>query len=85
MAPLHKILATYDCVVNGKPAQEWVMERQSVTTDKDSGITNDAKLWATKTMGNPKYPLELFLRVVTMGLETMKVVDGLPKLDIAVG
>jgi hypothetical protein len=36
-------------------------------------------------MGNPKYPLELFLRVVTMGLETMKVVDGLPKLDIAAG
>ncbi len=58
---------------------------QSVTTDKDSGSTNDAKLWATETMGNRKYPLELFLRVVTMGLETMKVVDGLPKLDIAAG
>jgi predicted helicase len=27
------------------------MERQSVTTDKDSGITNDANLWATETMG----------------------------------
>jgi predicted helicase len=58
------------------------MERQSVTTDKDSGITNDANLWATETMGNPKYPLELFLRVVTVSLETMKVVNGLPKLDI---
>jgi len=65
-----------------KPALEWVMERQSVTTDKDSGITNDANLWATETMGNPKYPLELFLRVVTVGLETMKVVNGLPKLSI---
>ncbi|MES2920601.1 MAG: type ISP restriction/modification enzyme [Verrucomicrobiota bacterium] len=61
---------------------EWVMERQSVTTDKDSGITNDANLWATATMGNPRYPLELFLRVVTVGLETMKVVNGLPKLEI---
>ncbi|MCF7675081.1 MAG: hypothetical protein K9N23_18510 [Akkermansiaceae bacterium] len=39
-----------------KPALEWVMERQSVTTDKASGITNDANLWATETMGNPKYP-----------------------------
>jgi hypothetical protein len=38
---------------------------------KDSGITNDANLWATETMGNPNYPLELFLRVVTVGLETM--------------
>ena len=75
-------LAAYDYVVNGKPALEWVMERQSVTTDKDSGITNDANLWATETMGNPKYPLELFLREVTVGLETMKVVNGLSKLAI---
>jgi predicted helicase len=75
-------LAAYDYIVNGKPALEWVMERQSVTTDKDSGITNDAKLWATETMNNPKYPLELFLRVVTVGLETMKVVNGLPGLKI---
>ena len=75
-------LAAYDYIVNGKPALEWVMERQSVTTDKDSGITNDANLWATETMGNPKYPLELFLRVVTVGLETMKVVNELPKLDV---
>ena len=75
-------LAAYDYVVNGKPALEWVMERQSVTTDKDSGITNDANLWATETMGNPKYPLELFLRVVTVGLETMKVLNRLPKLEV---
>ena len=73
-------LEAYDYVVNGKPAIDWVMQGQSVTTDKDSGITNDANLWATETMGNPKYPLELFLRVVTVGLETMKVVNGLPGL-----
>lgn len=35
-------------VVNGKPALEWVMERQAVTTDKDSGITNDATSWPPK-------------------------------------
>ena len=73
-------LAAYDYVVNGKPSLEWVMERQSVTTDKASGIANDANLWATETMGNPKYSLELFLRVVTVGLETMKIVNGLPEL-----
>jgi len=75
-------LEAYDYVVNGKPALEWVMERQSVTTDKDSGIVNDANLWATETMGNAKYPLELFLRVITVSLETMKIVNGLPKLEI---
>lgn len=72
----------YDYIVNGKPALEWVMERQSVSKDKDSGILNDANLWATETMNNAKYPLELFLRVITVSLETMKIVNGLPVLDI---
>jgi predicted helicase len=71
-------LDAYDYVVNGKPALEWVMERQSVTTDKASGITNDANLWATETMGNAKYPLELFLRVITVSLETNRIVNALP-------
>ena len=68
-------------VVNGKSALEWVMERQSVTTHKDSGIKNDANDWAIETMGNARYPLELFQRVITVSLETMKIVAALPKLD----
>jgi predicted helicase len=72
----------YDYVVNGKAAIEWVMERQAVTTDKDSGIVNDANLWATETMNNPKYPLELLLRVITVSRETNRIVNGLPKLEI---
>ena len=72
----------YDYIVNGKPALEWVMERQSVKTDKASGIVNDANDWAIETMNNPRYPMELFLRVVTVSLETMRIVKALPKLDI---
>jgi predicted helicase len=75
-------LEAYEYVVNGKPALEWVMERQAVTTHKDSGIVNDANDWAIETMGNAKYPLELFQRVITVSLETMKIVNALPKLDI---
>jgi predicted helicase len=75
-------LEAYDYIVNGKPALEWVMERQCVKEDPDSGITNDANLWATETMHNPKYPLELFLRVVTVSLETNRIVAGLPGLEI---
>jgi hypothetical protein len=33
-------------------------------------------------MGNPRYPLELFLRIITVSLETMQLVRTLPKLDI---
>ncbi|OSI15323.1 type ISP restriction/modification enzyme [Neisseria dumasiana] len=72
----------YDYIVNGKSAIEWVMERQAVTTDKKSGITNDANDWALETMGNARYPLELLLRVVTVSLETQKIVNKLPKLEI---
>jgi predicted helicase len=74
--------AAFDYVVNGKAALDWVMERQAVTTHKDSGIVNDANDWAIETMGNAKYPLELFQRVITVSLETMKIVNALPKLDI---
>ncbi|MDY0282271.1 MAG: type ISP restriction/modification enzyme, partial [Salinivirgaceae bacterium] len=84
----HKITLTgipleaYEYVVNGKPALDWVVERQCVKTDKASGIVNDANDWAIETMKNPKYPLELFARVVTVSLETMKIVKALPGLDI---
>lgn len=77
--------AAWEYVVNSKAALDWVMERQAVRVDKDSGIVNDANDWAIETMGNPKYPLELFQRVVTVSLETQKIVDALPKLDILEG
>lgn len=73
----------YEYVVNGKPALDWVIERQTVKADKDSGIVNDANEWATETLGDPKYPLELFRRVITVSLETMKIIKALPSLDIA--
>ncbi len=75
-------LEVYKYVVNGKPALEWVMERQAVSTHKDSGIINDANDWAIETMNNARYPLELFQRVITVSLETMKIVKALPVLDI---
>lgn len=75
-------LAAYDYVVNGKSAIEWVMERQSVIPDKKSDIVKDANAWATETAGDPRYPLSLLLRVITVSLETMKVVHALPSLDI---
>ncbi len=76
-------LAAYDYVVNGKSAIEWVMERQAVTTDKASGIVKDANAWATETVGDPRYPLSLLLRVITVSLRTQEIVRGLPKLALA--
>jgi predicted helicase len=72
----------WDYVVNGKPALKWVMERQAVTTDAASGIVNDANAYANETVGDPRYPFDLFCRVITVSLETMKIVNALPALDI---
>ncbi|EAQ13267.1 hypothetical protein RB2654_09364 [Rhodobacterales bacterium HTCC2654] len=33
-------------------------------------------------MNNRAYPFELFQRVITVSLETMKIVSALPKLDL---
>jgi predicted helicase len=75
-------LEAYGYVVNGKPALEWVMERQAVTTDAKTGIVNDANRYANETAGDPAYPLKLFCRMVTVSLETQRIVKGLPVLDI---
>lgn len=78
-------LEAYEYVVNGKPALDWVVERQCVKVDdgkNGSGIVNDANDYAIETMNNARYPLELFQRVVTVSLETMKIVKSLPRLDV---
>jgi predicted helicase len=74
-------LEAYEYVVNGKSAIEWVMERQSVTTDKDSGIVKDANDYAKETMKDARYPLSLLLRVITVSLETVAIVKSLPRID----
>lgn len=73
-------LAAYDYVVNGKSAIEWVMERYQVTTNKDSGIVNDPNLWL-KESGNERYIVDLLLKVVTVSMETQKIVTKLPQLE----
>ena len=74
-------LEAYDYVVNGRSAIEWVMERYQIKTDKASGITNDPNDWAQE-QGKPRYILDLLLSVITVSLETMKIVGKLPKLSI---
>ena len=72
-------LAAYDYVVNGKSAIEWVMERYQVTTNKDSGIVNDPNKWLAES-GDERYIVDLILKVVTVSMETQKIVAKLPRL-----
>ncbi len=70
----------YEYVVNGKSAIEWIMERYQVTTHKESGITNDPNDWANEA-GNPRYILDLLLSVINVSVQTVDIVEGLPKVD----
>ena len=75
-------LEAYEYVVGGKPAIEWVMKHQGIRTHADSQITNNANDWAAETMDEPKYPLLLLQKVITVSLETVKIIKKLPPLDI---
>jgi predicted helicase len=67
---------TYQYVVNGKSAIEWVMERYAVTVDKDSGIKNDPNLWSD----DARYIIDMVKRVVRVSVETVRIVKALPTL-----
>jgi predicted helicase len=73
-------LKAYEYVVNGRSAIEWIMDRYQVRTDKDSGIRNDPNDWA-KEHDKPRYILDLLLSIVTVSLETRRIVKGLPGFE----
>lgn len=70
----------YEYVVNGKSAIEWIMERYQVSIHKESGIKNDPNNWATE-VGNPRYILDLLLSVINVSMQTVEIVNNLPKID----
>ena len=74
-------LEAQEYVVNKKSALDWVVERACVSIDKASGIVNDFNDYAAE-QGNERYPLELFLKVISVSLETIKIVKNLPSLEI---
>lgn len=77
----HIPLEAQEYVVNKKSALDWVVERCGVSVDKASHIVNDYNDYA-KEVGDERYILNLILRVITVSLETMKIVKSLPKLTI---
>jgi len=69
----------YEYVVNGRSAIEWIMERYQVSVDKKSGIKNDPNDWADE-VGNPRYILDLLLSIINVSLQTLDIVESLPKV-----
>lgn len=71
----------YEYIVNGKSAIEWIMERYAVTQDSKSSITNDPNDWSEEH-GNPTYIYDLLLSVINLSVQTVDIVNSLPKLKI---
>lgn len=67
--------------VNGRSALEWVIDRYQVKTDKKSLITNDPNDYC-RTVNNPRYIVDLIKRLVTVSLETQKLVGSLPRFEV---
>ncbi|WP_352301899.1 type ISP restriction/modification enzyme [Kineosporia sp. NBRC 101731] len=68
-------------MLGSRSAIEWIIDRYYVKTDKASGIVNDPNDWS-KQVGDPRYIVDLIARIVTVSVETMKIVDNLPSLEI---
>jgi len=72
----------HEYMLGSRSAIEWILERYQVKTDKASGIVNDANDWGLEH-DNPRYILDLLKSIVTVSVETVRIVNGLPPLRIA--
>ena len=68
-------------MLGSRSGVEWIIDRYQVKTDKASGIVNDPNDWS-REVSDPRYIIDLLARIVTVSLETMKIVDALPPLAI---
>ncbi|MCM1518379.1 MAG: DEAD/DEAH box helicase family protein [Pseudoflavonifractor sp.] len=71
----------YEYIVNGKSAIEWIMERYAITQDSKSLIINDPNAWG-REHGNPSYILDLLLSVINLSVQSVDIVNSLPKLTL---
>ena len=67
----------FDYRLGNRSALEWIINQYCVKIDKRSGIVNDPN-----RADDPQYIVKLIGKVITVSLETVKVVEGLPGLDL---
>ena len=68
----------YEYVVNGRSAIEWIIDQYQVKTDKKSGITDDPNDYST----DEKYIFDLLLRIINVSVQTVDLVNSLPKFEV---
>ena len=69
--------AAFGYRLGNRSALEWVVDQYRVKTDKRSGIVNDPN-----REDDPEYIVRLVGKVISVSLETVGIVEGLPELGI---
>jgi predicted helicase len=69
---------TFDYRLGSRSALEWVVDQYRVQVDKASGIENDPN-----RAHDPSYIVGLVRKVITVSLETQKIIVAFPELRIA--
>lgn len=67
--------------VGGRSPLEWVLDRYQVKTDKASGIVNDPNAWL-REHDDPRYVVNLIRSLVTVSLETQRLIGELPPFEV---
>ena len=66
-----------DYRLGNRSALEWIINQYCVKIDKRSGIVNDPN-----RADDPQYIVKLIGKVITISLETVKIIEELPDLDL---
>jgi predicted helicase len=66
----------FDYKLGNRSALEWVVDQYQVTTDKRSGIVSDPN-----RADDPEYIARLVRRVITVSVETARLVAALPPVS----
>lgn len=69
----------HEYLLGSRSAVEWILERHQVKVDNASGIRSDPNDWGAEH-GDPQYILKLLKSIVTVSVETMRIVKSLPPL-----
>lgn len=65
--------------LGNRSALDWVIAQYQVSIDKRSNITNDPN-----RLDDEQYILRLIKQIITVSLETVKIVKGLPDLGLSI-
>lgn len=67
--------------IGGRSPLEWILDRYRIKVDKPSGIVNDPNAWL-REHDDPRYVVNLIASLVTLSLETQRLVAELPAFEV---